>query len=359
MRFSFKKIFCAILTAAIVFSFVGCGGVSASPDIKPHLTLNTEKHAVPIDGFDAFTMPEIDGDFRERVEVLYQTVVYDKKRPLFVDDDPVKQIYDVAKGWLEDYITDGMTGEEREYAVVHTIHDLLIVKTDYDFDLYNSSLGGSVDAATDPAFYIDGVFLNGKTVCDGLARAFNFLCAMEGVECVRVTGSFSSATHAWNKVKIGDSYYNVDVTADAVHYSIGSKTYKQVAHGYMLLSDETIAGFAQKHDFTPTHLIAQSDFDYYDGGVIEIGGKTYSTVVKNQSQLNALFSAISDAKGEVGKIELKLDFDGKTQVNFADMYSSEIATAYDKVKNSDFALGNGIKPYFQFPNGVYLFLIYK
>ena len=269
------------------------------------------------------------------------------------------QIYNTSKGWLEDYIPDDLLGAEREYAVVHTVHDLLIVKTDYDFDLYNSSLSGNEDASEDPAFYIDGVFLNGKTVCDGLARAFNFLCAMEGVESVRVTGSFSSSPHAWNKVKVGGEYFNVDVTADAVHYSVGSKTYKQIGHGYMLLSDETISGFAQKHDFTSTYMAATTDFDYYDGGAIEIGGKTFSTVIKNQSQLNALFSAISDAKGEVGKIELKLAFDGKTQVNYADMYASEIATAYGKIKSPDFVVGGGVKPYFQFPNGVYLFLIYK
>lgn len=348
----------------IALSLAGCGGVSATPDIKPHLTVNAQKHAVPIDGCDAFAMPEFVGElsaeqYRERVETLYQTVVYDKKRPTFTEGDPVKRIYDVAKGWLEDYIPNGTTGEERELEVVHTIHDLLIAKVDYDFELYNSSLNGNVDATADPAFYIDGVFLNGKAVCDGLARAFNFLCAMEGMESMRVTGSFSSSPHAWNKVKVGGKYYNVDVTADAVHYSVGSKTYKQVAHGFMMLSDQTLSEFYQTHDFTPTHMVAENDYDYYDGGVIKIGGKTYSTVIKNQSRLNALFSAISDAKGEVGKIELKLDFDGKTQVNYADMYASEIATAYGKIKSPDFAVGDGVKPYFNFPNGVYLFLIYK
>ena len=41
------------------------------------------------------------------------------------------------------------------------------------------------------------------------------------------------------------------------------------------------------------------------------------------------------------------------------MYATEIAEAYRKVKKADFSFTATSKPYFQYPNGVYLFMIYR
>lgn len=365
MQFSSKLIICIVAFSAAALMLCGCGGKSVTPDIKPHIAAAKTEQTVPIDGFEQFEMPAVSGalnsaQYRERVKLLYDTVVYDGKKPIFVADDPVQPIYAAAHKFLSTYIHDEWEGVDREVNVVHAVHDWLIASTDYDFALYRSYQSGNTDYADDPAFFIDGVLLNGKAVCDGLARTFNFLCAMEGIQSMRVTGSFSSAPHAWNKVKVDGQWYNVDVTADAVHYTVGGKNYKQIAHGFMLLNDDTLNSFAPNgHDFVQTdYLTADADYDYYLGDTVKIGGKSYSRVVKNQSELNALFAAISNNK-TIGKIELKLDFNGKTQVNGADMYRDEIRKAYAKVDDVDFNMSSGTIPYFRFPNGVYMFLIYK
>lgn len=365
MRFSRKFILIVVAAIAAAFMLCGCGGDITSPNIKPHLVAAKTEQTVAIDGFEQFVMPAVSGEltpaqYRERVQLLYDTVVYDGKKPVFVNSDPVQPIYTAAHKFLSTYIHDDWVGYEREVNTVHAVHDWLISITDYDFKLYQSYLGGNTDYADDPAFFIDGVLLNGKAVCDGLARTFNFLCAMEGMQSMRVTGSFSSAPHAWNKVKVGEQWYNVDITADAVNYNVGGKSYKQIAHGFMLISDDTLSTFAPNgHDFVQTQFTADADYDYFSDNTIKIGGKSYSRVVKSQAQLNALFSAVSDQKGSVGKIELKLDFSGKTQVNSADMYRDEICKAYEKADDADFNFSSGTIPYFRFPNGVYLFLIYK
>ncbi|MDE6618554.1 MAG: hypothetical protein K2K13_05985 [Clostridiales bacterium] len=366
MRIFIRKL---ILIIAVILStalmLCGCGGDITSPDIAPHIVAATAEQAVAIDSFEQFQMPTVSGEltpaqYRERVQLLYDTVVYDGKKPVFADNDPVQPIYDEAHKFLSTYIHDDWQGVEREVNTVHAVHDWLISKTDYDFKLYQSYLGGNTDYADNPAFFIDGVLLNGKAVCDGLARTFNFLCAMEGIQSMRVTGSFSSAPHAWNKVKVDGQWYNVDVTADAVHYEVGGKSYKQIAHGFMLICDDTLNSFNPNgHDFVQTQFTAPADFDYYSDNTVNIGGKNYSRVVKNQAELDALFSAISDQKGSIGKIELKLDFAGKAQVNSADMYVTEIGKAYKNVDNAGFNISGGAIPYFRFPNGVYLFLIYK
>lgn len=353
------------IAVATAFALCGCGGNITSPDIPPHLVANKTPSSVVIDKYDEFAMPEVSGtlstaQYRDRVELLYNTVVYDGKKPVFVADDPVQPIYAVAHKILSDYVHDEWREDEFEINVVHAVHDWLIANCDYDFALYKSYTDGHTDFASDPAFFIDGVLLNGKAVCDGLARTFNFLCAMEGIQSMRVTGSFASAPHAWNKVRVAGEWYNVDVTADSVHYSVGDKTYKQIAHGYMLISDDTISRFAPDgHVFNSTPFVASSDYDYYIHDPIKIGGTSYSRVVKTQAQLNNIFSAVSDQKGKIGKIELRLDFAGKTQVNEADMYSSEIRAAYKNADDVGFDINSGTTPYFRFPNGVYLFLIYK
>ena len=60
----------------------------------------------------------------------------------------------------------------------------------------------------------------------------------------------------------------------------------------------------------------------------------------------------------MGKIEVKLDFPNKTQVNTVDMYAAEIAAAY-KNRRQRLCLSVDKKPYFRYPNGVYVLLIYK
>ncbi|MDE6401367.1 MAG: hypothetical protein K2L54_02010, partial [Clostridiales bacterium] len=266
-----------------------------------------------------------------------------------------------ARAVLDRYILNAWhTDGDGQFQIVHAVHDALIYHIDYDFDLYDRFMSGDTDLSDDPAFHIDGVFLNGRAVCDGLSRAFNFLCAIENIESVRVTGSYSSAPHAWNKVKLGDMWYNVDVTSDAAYYTVGDGQFKkQLAHGYFLLSDDTLAEFDNGHVFTEPVYRAEVDHDYYSAQELTIGGVKFSAVIKSQAELNRLFDAVADSDGAVGKVEVKLDFPNKTQVNYADLYASEIAAAYGRADDADFVFSDAKKPYFRYPNGVYVFLIYK
>ena len=58
----------------------------------------------------------------------------------------------------------------------------------------------------------------GKAQCSGFASAFKYLCDVFGIWCMSVFGEYNnkkalvSGPHAWNIVKLGNDYYNVDVT---------------------------------------------------------------------------------------------------------------------------------------------------
>lgn len=55
--------------------------------------------------------------------------------------------------------------------------------------------------------------VNGKTVCAGYARAFQYLMQQMGIPCYYCTG-YSGENHAWNIIDLYGEYYNVDLTWD-------------------------------------------------------------------------------------------------------------------------------------------------
>ena len=87
---------------------------------------------------------------------------------------------------------------------VKMIHDLIVQKVDYNTDIYSKSF--NEDTAYTQSVY--SVFCMDKTVCAGYAQAFEMMCNGVGVDCIAVT----SDDHEWNKVRINDSWYNVDCT---------------------------------------------------------------------------------------------------------------------------------------------------
>lgn len=80
------------------------------------------------------------------------------------------------------------------------VHDALIQKVNYHG---GSSLNQSAYSA----------LVEGRSVCAGYARAFQYLMMKLGVPCYYCTG-YSGEDHAWNIVKLDDGFYNVDVTWD-------------------------------------------------------------------------------------------------------------------------------------------------
>ncbi len=363
----------AAVFAALIFAvpLSGCSAESPSPDLLPHLISKPDAAPVrPIDSAESaelseFTLPMSQDEYRARVDELYQTVVDLQKKPILSDDDPVKPVYDAAIAVLDKYILNAWhTAPDGEYRKVHTIHDYLVYYVDYDFELYDRYQDGeAVDG--NAAFDLDGVFLNKRAVCNGLSRATSFLCAIEGIRSLRVTGTYLGSPHAWNKVNVGGVWYNVDVTADAANYTVdGGKNYKkQLTHGYFLLSDKTYRRFSPSGELSEAHVFtstvkADVDYDYYSG-IVSVGEKHYPMTVTSKSQLLEIFSEIDDAERTVGKIELKLDFSDKDPdgVNSGDIYAREIKDAYKKLGSSDFSSSSAL-PYMRYPNGVYLFLIY-
>lgn len=116
-------------------------------------------------------------------------------------------------------ITDGAQGLESNYEKEKYVHDSLVANIDY---VSSAPMNQSAYSA----------LVNGKTVCAGYARAFQYILQQLGIPCYYCTG-YAGESHAWNIVALEDGYYNVDVTWD----DAGSGTYE-----YFNKSDWEYAG---------------------------------------------------------------------------------------------------------------------
>lgn len=74
-----------------------------------------------------------------------------------------------------------------------------------------------------------GPLVVGMAVSDGYAYAFQYICIRAGLTSITVAGTDADGNaHTWNKVKIGDEWYNVDCAADDI----------SGGYGYFMVSDD-------------------------------------------------------------------------------------------------------------------------
>ena len=105
-----------------------------------------------------------------------------------------RNFYNMTNSILSEVETLGTYERERR------LHDILIQRIEYDggADMNQSAYSALVE---------------GKSVCAGYARAYQYLMQRLGIPCYYCTG-YAGEEHAWNIVALDDGYYNVDLTWD-------------------------------------------------------------------------------------------------------------------------------------------------
>lgn len=91
-----------------------------------------------------------------------------------------------------------------DYQKELTLHDMLVQNLSYNSD--NPDL--------DDAHNLYGVFVSKTAVCEGYAKAFQYLLNLSGIPSIYVTGESEDEGHAWDLAEIGGKYYQVDSTWD-------------------------------------------------------------------------------------------------------------------------------------------------
>lgn len=91
-------------------------------------------------------------------------------------------------------------GQGSDYDKEVYVHNALLDRIEYDLQApYNQSAYSAL--------------VNGRTVCAGYARAFQYIMTQLGVPCYYCTG-YSGQNHAWNIIRLDGEFYNVDTTWD-------------------------------------------------------------------------------------------------------------------------------------------------
>ena len=122
-----------------------------------------------------------------------------------------------------------------DYQKIKYIYDYMIEHTDYRLDAPENQT-------------ICSVFLYGESVCQGYAKAFQFLCGRLGIPAVLVTGRVKNGEpHAWDMVLADGEWYYVDPTWGDAYYLMGDddpawqgKTRPSVNYDYLLVTTQQL-----------------------------------------------------------------------------------------------------------------------
>ena len=118
---------------------------------------------------------------------------------------------------------EGMTATD-DYGKAKYLHDYIITHTDYCDD---AAAGQDIVSA----------LVNGSSVCNGYAKAVQYLYTRAGINCAYVVGNTltGGGAHAWNVCCIDGEWYQLDVTWDDPK---GATAEAPLSYAYFLVTDD-------------------------------------------------------------------------------------------------------------------------
>lgn len=142
-----------------------------------------------------------------------------------------------------------------DYEKIRFVYEYIINTTDYGLE-------------SDANQNIQSALLDHVSVCAGYARSFQYILHRMGMFCTYVTGQTADGgDHAWNIVRIGDSYYNVDVTwGDPVFAGASEgKTLPDsyMNYNYLCCTDEELLRTHVPDTQIPLPSCSDDSYNYY------------------------------------------------------------------------------------------------
>ena len=141
--------------------------------------------------------------------------------------------YETQIEQVKDQIVASVQGKS-DYEKIKIIHDYLIDTIEYENDLTQNNV-----------YDIYGALVSKKCVCEGYAKAFQYLMNEVGIENTIVIGTGNNSknqteNHAWNYVKLNGQWYAVDVTWDDPIIVGGGKLTNKSRYEYFLKGSKTM-----------------------------------------------------------------------------------------------------------------------
>ncbi len=206
---------------------------------------------------------------KEGIEVstsqqLYYAVTTGK-RPLPTRGGIADQILQEAKDVLIRILHEEMSDTQKVLAIYEFLASE--IENDLRIDDYSRNNPEPRNLYVYDSYYLEGVFLHQKAVSAGKSKAFNLLCWLEGITAQTIHGKKDGALYSWNKVRIGENWYNIDTYSARNQREYGSA----INYNRFLLSNQKMAEYG--YTFYATIQPAEEDYD-----ILSIGIKGYETI---------------------------------------------------------------------------------
>lgn len=197
----------------------------------------------------------------EGYELTRYTVGEELKRITFTGAYSLTQ-EEVAdrKQKIEQYVAacmDTMPKDADEYEKVKYIYEYLILNTEYSLQAKENQT-------------ICSVFLYNRSVCQGYAKAMQYLCQRAGIEATLVVGTVRGGEgHAWNLVKIDEAYYYIDVTWGDAYYvfesseTVASESDTGMNYDYLCVTTDQLSKTHQIDNVVPLPRCVATEANYY------------------------------------------------------------------------------------------------
>lgn len=163
----------------------------------------------------------------------------------------MEEIEAVAEQWLADAPIGGSDYEKIKY-----VYETIIFNTEYN-----------MNASDNQNIY--SVFCRQESVCQGYAKATQYLLQKLGVECTLVLGTVNGGEgHSWNLVLADGEYYFVDTTwGDASYFSAeGDLEYGQrpdISYDYLCVTTEQLFKTHEARTTSDLPLCNAEENNYY------------------------------------------------------------------------------------------------
>jgi hypothetical protein len=127
---------------------------------------------------------------------------------------------------------EGLPASGSDYDKAKYIYEYLIDNTEYDLNAGDSQ-------------NILSVFTHGRTVCQGYAKATQYLLNRLGIPCLLITGMVKGGeSHAWNLARIDGQWTYIDTTwGDASYRNLTTgDTWNEISYDYFCAGEDDFFG---------------------------------------------------------------------------------------------------------------------
>lgn len=201
------------------------------------------------------------------------------------------QIDQVVPRYLE-----GITDTMSAYDVALRLHVRMINAVDYDSVGLEEQerKGGPTNDEIDYLRSICGAFLEKSVVCEGYARAMQYLLQKCGIECAEIAGHIRKengehdGAHAWNILKVDGDYYYMDTTWDDRSNTVQTVKNNDQGFDYFCITTEELCR-TRDVDLCPTDIpecvAVRANYYYHNDLVLDSYDlNKLKTIAKNVAQ---------------------------------------------------------------------------